>query len=121
MKTKWLAMPAALMAKAVEPLALYDTVEPVLKDHPIGHKNVVGQDRWSLVTGSVVLKCRSFCHKYVVCQDRWSLMAVVSQDRFHCIYSIRYFSLTEKACVYITTNPFSLAKKKVFMIVLHEG
>ena len=29
------------------------TVEPVLKDHPIGHKNVVFQDRWSLVTDSV--------------------------------------------------------------------
>ncbi len=26
------------------------TVEPVLKDHTIGHKNVVNQDRWSLVT-----------------------------------------------------------------------
>ncbi len=65
------------------------TVEPVLKDHPIGRKNVVCQDRWSLVTGSVILKCRFFCQKYVVCQDRWSLMAVVSQDRFHCtmVYS----------------------------------
>ncbi len=25
------------------------TVEPVLEDQPIGHKNVVCQDRWSLV------------------------------------------------------------------------
>ncbi len=32
------------------------TVEPVLKDYPIGHENVVFQDRWSLVTGSIVLK-----------------------------------------------------------------
>ncbi len=24
-------------------------------------------------------------HKNMVCQDRWSLMAAVSQDRFHCI------------------------------------
>ncbi len=31
-----------------------------MKDHPIGHNNVV-------------------------CQDRWSLMAVVFQDKFHCI------------------------------------
>ena len=31
------------------------TVKSVLKDHPIGHKNVVCQDRWSLVTGSVIL------------------------------------------------------------------
>ena len=50
-----------------------NTVEAVLKDHPIGHKNVVCQDRWSLLTGSVILKCRSFCPKCVVFQDRWSL------------------------------------------------
>ncbi len=29
------------------------TVETVWKDHPIGHKNVVCQDRWSLVTGYI--------------------------------------------------------------------
>ncbi len=29
----------------------YNTVEPVLKVQPIGHKNVVSQDSWSLVTG----------------------------------------------------------------------
>ncbi len=33
------------------------TEEPVLKDHPIGKENVVCQDRWSLVTGSITLKC----------------------------------------------------------------
>ena len=57
----------------------FNTVEPVLKDHPIGHKNVVCQDQSlslevsglkSLVTGSVIFKCRSFCWKCVVCQDR---------------------------------------------------
>ena len=63
---------------------LPNTVEPVLKDHPILHKNMVSQDRWSLVTGSFTLKCRTFCQKLLVLQDRWSLMAVVSQDRFHC-------------------------------------
>ncbi len=63
------------------------TVEPVLKDHPIGHKYVVCRDRWSLVTGSVTLNCRSFWRRYMVCQDRWSLMAVVSQDRFYCIFN----------------------------------
>ncbi len=62
-----------------------NTVEPLLKDHTIGHKNVVCQNRWSLVIGSVILQCRSFCPKCVVCQDRWSPLAVVSQDRFHCI------------------------------------
>ncbi len=61
-----------------------NTVEPVLKDRPTGHKNMISQDRWSLVTGSVTLKCGTFCQEYVVLQDRWSLMAVVSQDRLHC-------------------------------------
>ncbi len=55
-----------------------------LERPPHWQKNVVCQDRWSLVTGSVILECRSFCQKCVVCQDRWSLMAGVSQDRFHC-------------------------------------
>ncbi len=40
---------------------MFGTVEPFLKDHPIDDKNVVSQDRWLLMTGSVVLKCRSFC------------------------------------------------------------
>ena len=55
------------------PLAVH-IVELLMKDHPISHKNVVLQDRWSLVTGSVihVLKCRSFCQKWVVVQGRWS-------------------------------------------------
>ena len=34
----------------------------------IGHKSVVCQDRWSLVTGSVILKYRSFCRKCVYCK-----------------------------------------------------
>ena len=60
------------------------TVEPVLKDHPIGHENMVSQDRWSLVTGQFTLKSRVFCPKLLVLQERWSLLAVVSQDRFYC-------------------------------------
>ena len=52
--------------------------------HCTGHKIVVSQDRWSLVTGSITLKCRNFCQGYLVFEDRLSLMAVVSQDRFHC-------------------------------------
>ncbi len=61
------------------------TVEPILKNYPIGHKNMVSQDKWFLVTGSFTLKCRTFCQELVVLQDRWSLMAVVSQNRFHCM------------------------------------
>ncbi len=40
---------------------IWYTVKPILKDHLIGHKNVVSQDRWSLVTSSIRLKCWSFC------------------------------------------------------------
>ncbi len=65
-------------------LEITGTVEPVLKDHSIDHKNVVCQDRWSLATCSVIMTSRSFCGKCVVCQDRWPLMAVVSQDRSCC-------------------------------------
>ncbi len=60
------------------------TVEPPLKDRPIDQTKLVSQDRWSLVIGSITLKCRT-CQEYLVFQDRWSLMAMVSQDRFHCI------------------------------------
>ncbi len=34
------------------------------------HKNMVAQERWSLVTGSVALKCGIFCQKFVILQDR---------------------------------------------------
>ncbi len=54
------------------------TVEPVSKDHLIRRKNMVSQDRWSLVTGSIVLKCKAFCQECVPSRQ------VVSQDRFHC-------------------------------------
>ncbi len=46
-------------------------------------KNVVPQDRRSLVTGSITLKCKT-CLECVVFQERWSLLAVVSQDTFFC-------------------------------------
>ncbi len=39
-------------------------VELVLKDRPIVHKNMVSQDRWSLVTGSFTLKYRIFCKNW---------------------------------------------------------
>ncbi len=58
------------------------TVESVLKDHPIADKNVVSQNRWSLVTGLITVKYSTFCQEYQICQDRWSLMAVASQISF---------------------------------------
>ncbi len=91
------------------------TVEPFLKAHPIGHKNVVCQDRWSLVIGSVLLKCtcRSFCWKCMVCRDRWSLMAVVSQDRFHCnhVTSIGYLHVKFVRCPIIILHCHSFHYK----------
>ncbi len=62
----------------------HTVVEPVLKDYTMGHANVVSGDRWSLVAGSITLRCRTFRQKYVVFQCKWSFMPVVSQDRFHC-------------------------------------
>ncbi len=56
-----------------------------LEGHPIGHTNVVFEDRWSLRTDSITLKCWIFCQEYLGFQYRWSFMAVISQDRFHFI------------------------------------
>ncbi len=50
-------------------VTLYKSVEPVLNDHPIGHNDVVSQDRWSLPTCSITLKCRTFYQKYLIFQD----------------------------------------------------
>ncbi len=60
-----------------DPLSNANTVEPVLKDHPIDHKNVVSEDRWSVMTGSITLKCGTFCQEYLVFQDGWSFIRVV--------------------------------------------
>ncbi len=54
-------------------------VETVLKGCPIGHENMVSQDRWFLVAGSVAFEIQGLPGIYVVLQDRWSLMALVSQ------------------------------------------
>ncbi len=55
-------------------------VELVLKDHTIGHKSIVSQDKWSLMTGSISLKCGTFCQEYLVRRLKTgSLMEVVSQ------------------------------------------
>ncbi len=66
-------------------------MELVMKDQSVRQKNVVSQDRWSLVTGSITLKCESFCQEYTILQVRWSLITMVSQDRFQCITSIKVF------------------------------
>ena len=48
------------------------TVEPVLKDHPIGHKKCALSRQVVSGDSSVILKCKSFCQICVVFQDRWS-------------------------------------------------
>ncbi len=59
------------------------TVDPFLKDYPIGHKNVVFQDRSSLVRGLIILKFRHSA-RYMQSFKMGGLMEMVSQDRFHC-------------------------------------
>ena len=57
-------------------------LKPVLQDHPLLPKNGAPQDRWSLVTGSIVLnQIFSFCWNFVESfQDQWSLIALVSRQ-----------------------------------------
>ncbi len=59
---------------------LPSTVEPTLKDHLFDHKNMVPEDRWSLVAGLFTLICRTFCQKLMVLQDRWSLSSGLSRQ-----------------------------------------
>ncbi len=53
---------------------------------------MVSQYRWSLVAGSIALKCGTFCQKYVVFQDRWSLMAagLSRQVSLYCIFTYHW-------------------------------
>ncbi len=55
------------------------TVEPRLKECPIGHTIVAYQDGWCLLTDSIALKCRIFCLNLCGTSEQ-----VVSQERFDC-------------------------------------
>ncbi len=67
-------------------VTLCSAVEPTTKDWPIGHKNVVSQDRGLVI----VLTCgSSTTNMWYFNQNWWSLTAKVSQDRFHCSQSHR--------------------------------
>ncbi len=90
-----------ITASLVERVFMY-TVEPVLKDCPTGHKNVVSQERWSLWW-----QVQLYWHVGPSDKNMWSfktggLMAVVSQDRFH--YSLisdhTLWSDSWTACLY---------------------
>ena len=86
------------------------SVEPVLKHFPNCHNDMVSQDRWSLETGSMALKCET-CQEYVVLQDRWCFMAVVFQNRFHCT-KIFYPKKKLNLLGYFSTS-LSLAKSQL--------
>ncbi len=54
-----------------------------MKGHPIGHKNMVSQDRWLMVTGSFTLKCVTFCQELSGLSRQ-----VLYQHRFHCTATV---------------------------------
>ncbi len=61
------------------------TVKPMMRDHPTGQQKVVLWDRWSLITGSYVLKCRTMLLQQWSLIRSQSLIALVSHHRFHSI------------------------------------
>ncbi len=84
----------------------HNTVEPVLKDHPTGHKNMVIWCLWRQVQLSWNAGPSA---KKGGCL-RWSPIAVVFQDRFHCILNQDYNGL----CIsrpYIQPENFTLTLK----------
>ncbi len=56
-------------------VSAYTTMVMCITSQSIGHKNIVSQDRWSLVTGSIAVKCGTFGQYYLAFQDL--MMAVV--------------------------------------------
>ncbi len=55
----WISKKSVLNATTAEG----NTIEPVLKDYPIGHKNVVSQDRWVLGDGFIYIEMWDFLSK----------------------------------------------------------
>ncbi len=53
-------MAFTFLVREKKPINALITVEHVLKDHPMGHIDVVPQDRWSLATGSITLEFGTF-------------------------------------------------------------
>ncbi len=68
---------------------------------------MVFQGRWSLVTGSVILKCWAFWQNYPVHEHDQgrvqSLMAVVTQDKFH--YYFEYCNKTMQLPIINISKP----------------
>ncbi len=91
------------------------TEEPVLKDHPIGHENVVSQDKWSLVTGSATLKCVTFCQEYLVSQDKFYCIKVIS--RYNCCKNklIFVYLVFFRVCKHVQITPHKNLAIDVFL------
>ncbi len=73
-------------------------VKPFLKDHPTGHKDVVSQNMWCLVTGSITLKYQTLE------TGRWFLktgftvqLTALTRNDSHYTYSLerRYINFLE--------------------------
>ncbi len=66
-----------------------------------GDKNIVSQDRWSLVTGSITLRCMtSSVNNIVIFEDRWPLTPVC-YTRFYCSKTLS-FKRSNKRQIYLT-------------------
>ncbi len=92
--------------KQLQSSSLCITVEPVLKGYgPIGHKIAASRARWSLVTGSITLKCRTLWSvKTVDTSWHWSLETrfPAQSINIHVIYMCWYIKkFASNSCLYI--------------------
>ncbi len=107
------------------------TVESVWKDYPVGHKNAVSQNRWTLATGSVTLKCRTFFLECVSWQWFYFIYVIMLLMMSPvCIYKSREFAmpkrLNESEVLFVDREFISYFEKENFCyfkinINMHEG
>ncbi len=101
-------------------LAQLCTVEPLLEDCPNGHKNVVSQDRWSLVTGSITLKYRT-CPEYLVFQGRWSHYSGLSRQVSLYMYKHQCEHFSDAQLFSFYSVPFSalleMLRMRLYLLV----
>ena len=60
------------------------TVVPLLRDHPVGHTDVVFEEGRSFIRGRKQCKPKHVSSGIVVLNVRWSLIRVVSQEGDYC-------------------------------------
>ena len=61
-----------------------NTVVPLLRDHPVGHTDVVFEEGRSFIRGRKQCKPKHVSSGIVVLNVRWSLIRVVSQEGDYC-------------------------------------